>query len=563
MTQSILIAERLPLGFVTLALVTGLMGCGGTIAANANDQAFVGQFVCTSDGAAPVSPMRRLTHTEYLNTLQDLLGVDMSSERGRLPAETYLDGFKNNVATQDMSAILFDGYHAVAELAIGKAVSTPALRDKLTSCDPSNDAACMKAFIKRFGRLVFRRALTSDEISAIEALAQAAHDAGDSESYAPLRWVLQGMLESPDFLYRPEFGVAENASNAGLPLNAYEKATRLSYLLWATTPSDELLAAAEAGALDSTAGLSERASTMLQDPRAKAAFRNFFSQWFTLDELDDTTKDPTRYSSFTKGPAPSMAASMKEEVLRLTDEYAWTEGVSFVDIHRSKHSYLDATLASLYKVSAPASAFAQADLSADANRGGLMSTAAVLTLTSRADETSVIKRGKFVRDAILCEHLALPANNNVPPLPTDPNQTFNELVLQHAADPSCAGCHNRIDPIGLGLERYDAIGAVRTLTSSGKPVVMSGKVEGLQVPDFSGAVDLGERLAAAPQTQRCVSEKFFRFSSARSLQGDGSADACNVQALSDKFASSSFSFRQMVIDFVTSNAFTRKQVDAR
>ena len=178
--------------------------------------------------------------------------------------------------------------------------------------------------------------------------------------------------------------------------------------------------------------------------------------------------------------------------------------------------------------------------------------AGLLALTTRNDFTSAIQRGLYVRETVLCEKISLPAGG-VPQLAQMPGESQLEAEQRHTKDPNCASCHKRIDPVGAGLERYDAIGALRTSYPNGTPVQASGRIEGLDVADYAGGVELGARVRAAPQATTCAVQHLFRWSFGR--REHLRDDECALTQLGARFADSGLGFRALVLATVTNDAF--------
>ncbi len=483
--------------------------------------------------------MRRLTNAEYLASVNWLLSTDATALAAKLPADQKRTGFDNGFELQTISTSHADGYFTAAKTLTDDLFADPARRAALLGCDPagSNRAPCLKAFLGAFGRRAYRRALTPEETDALFALTETEAVAADGAALA-----VRAMLQSPKFLFRVEVG-APAAGSAYLKLTGDEVAARLSFFLWGGPPDDALLDAAAAGALDTAAGVEAQAAKMLDDPRAQASFTRFTDQWFGVDAIDGLTRSAADFPTF---DAP-MKAAMKGELHRLFAEHLWTPGVPMLDVYVTKKGWADAPLAALY--GKPAGAI---DWSGNADRGGLFTTAGLLALTTRNDFTSAIQRGLYVRETVLCEKISLPAGG-VPQLAQMPGESQLEAEQRHTKDPNCSSCHKRIDPVGAGLERYDAIGALRTTYPNGKPVAQAGRVEGLATAEYAGGVELGARVRAAPESTSCAVKHLFRWSFAR--RESPRDDLCALEQLGAKFEQSGLSFRSLVLATVTNDAF--------
>ncbi|MBM3810569.1 MAG: DUF1592 domain-containing protein [Acidimicrobiia bacterium] len=467
----------------------------------------------------PLAQVRRLTHSQYNNTVRDLIG-DRSRPADRFPPEDFVHGFKNQSAAQDISPLLAEAYNKSAERLARNAFPGNRDENKLLGCQPKNavDRECAASFVRSFGARAFRRPLTSSEQSRyLGMLIGEARRTGQFLDGA--RLVMEAMLQSPKFLLRPEDGAAKG----------YEIATRLSYFLWDTMPDQELFRGAQAGELSSRAGVERTARRMLADPRAREAFDEFLSQWLRFDLVLNSVKDRRLFPQFNE----ELGVAMTEETRRLISDLTWNDG-NFMDIFTARHSFLNAELASLYGLPALEGEFARVEFPVAMNRRGILAHALFLALTSKPGETAPTVRGFFVREHFLCQTVPDPppgTNSNLPPILVSRPQTIRQRLEEHVTNPSCAGCHRLMDPIGFGLEQYDAIGRQRAKdritffpTREGrdeKPVTVdleldaTGEVSGIADSKFSGPAQLGEILARSELCQECIVRQLFRYAAGR------------------------------------------------
>ncbi len=364
---------------------------------------------------------------------------------------------------------------------------------------------------------------------------------------------VQATLVSPYFLFRAEVDPKTNPG-ASRNLNGYELATRLSYFLWSSMPDDRLMMLAGDGSLAKPAILNQEVKRMLKDPKAKALADNFAEQWLTLRRLENANPDPKQFPTFTKELKEAMAQETK---LFFNDVVANDRSVlDFID---GKFTYVNHLLAKHYGLPGTfGPEFKKVSL-AGTNRGGVLSHASVLTVTSNPTRTSPTKRGRWVLEQIL----------GTPPPPPPPGvdvlkdehqvnsaKTLREKMLVHQSDPNCFSCHSKMDPLGFGLENYDAIGAWRTAEGD-VPVDSSGVL-----PDgtkFSGPVQLkGLLMKEKSQFLKSLSEKMLTYGLGR---GVGFADKCHVDTISDQTAKSGYKFSALVIAIVNSDPFKRRQTN--
>ncbi|MCU0657503.1 MAG: DUF1588 domain-containing protein [Polyangiaceae bacterium] len=488
---------------------------------------------------AAAAPLRRLTSEEYNNAVRDLLG-DTTRPADAFPADEVVGGFETNTTTP-VSSLHVERYMNAAE-----ALAAAAVRriDQLAPC-PEGAApdACARRFLGSFGRLAFRRPLDAGEIDAYLALYREKHaSAGHTRA---IQLLIEALLQSPHFLYRVEPPRGAGAQ----PLDGLALATRLSFFLWASIPDAPLLDEAEAGNLASARGLELAARRMLLDPRSLAGIRNFHRQWLDLRRLATESRDSGKHPRFT----PRLKEAMAEETLRFTAHAALGGGDLVGKLLTSRSTFVNGALSELYGVAPAGEGFAQRELP-EGQRAGLLTQASFLTIHANAEETSPILRGKFVRERLLCQ-VVPPPPPGVSALSGPPDRSLprKEQLGQHQRNPSCASCHRKMDPIGFGLEHYDAVGAWRT--EDGRfPVDAVGQLAGTEDVDgpFDGAIELGSRLASSQQVRRCVATHWFRSAVGRVEQEE---DAASLAAIHQAFAASGFGLRELVVSIVTSDAF--------
>jgi Protein of unknown function (DUF1588)/Protein of unknown function (DUF1592)/Protein of unknown function (DUF1595)/Protein of unknown function (DUF1587)/Protein of unknown function (DUF1585) len=524
----------------------GEAGDAGDASGSEGDAGEDGEAACAAE-ALPPAFMRRLTHGEYRNSVEDLLGADLPDPTLGFPQEPVILGFDNNREAIATSDVLVERYRDAAEVYAAAVVEDAARREAVVGCDAAQDG-CLEQFVRRFGRLAYRRPLEDDEVAALVALGLDAA-AEDPEPELATRVVLEALLQSPSFLYRVELGTPDPEDPERLVLSGYEVATRLSYLVLASTPPAALLDAAEAGELDDADGVESAARDLLTDPRAPARLGSFYRQWLDLVELPAVVRAPEEYP----GWGEPLRASMQEEARRLLEAHLLGGG-DLLDVLVSQSGWVDAELAALYGVPAPADGWAEVTFAPEHERGGLLTTAAILTVTGREGVTTPIERGKFMREAFLCDTMP-PPPPDIPMVPApQAGQSERERLEQHREDPACAGCHDMLEPLGFGLARYDAIGALRTVDEEGQPISAEGSFDGRD-PDFDGAAELAAALHDDPEVSACVVRQVHRYAFGR---GETPADECALEDLHARFEEEGRSFEALVIALVRSDAFRHR-----
>jgi hypothetical protein len=505
--------------------------------------------------AAP--SIRRLTHSQYDNTVRDLLG-DQIRPASSFPKEDYIGGFKNQIEGQGISPVLAEAYSKAAERLAAAAFRGGDQRGLIPGTPKSaSDADCAEKFVRQFGRRAFRRPLSDGETKLYcELLLAEASRTQDFYSGAAI--VIEAMLQSPHFLFRVERG-GENAP--------YEMASRLSYFLWDTMPDGELLDTAERGELNSIEQIESVARRMLEDARAKASLEEFLSQWMRLDSVVAATRDRRRFREFTA----ETAAAMAEETRRLFNHLVWNDQ-NFMEFFTANYSFVSTELARLYNLPAPAEEFGRAEYPVDSGRSGVLGHGSFLVLTSKPGETSPTARGLFVRNHFLGHDIPPPppAVNAVLPNVTEDKPLTNRQRLDvHLNSESCAGCHRLIDPIGLPFEQYNAIGvfqpkmllqfSARGDESRGRRPTMieldldtAGYIQGMEGADFSSPKELGQLLAGSNACQRCIVKQLFRYALGRE---ETPADQPVIEGLLAKFRDSGYRFKELIIALVASDVF--------
>jgi mono/diheme cytochrome c family protein len=426
----------------------------------------------------------------------------------------------------------------------------PAAHRRLLGREPGpGDAArtaAAREVVAGFAGRAFRRDVPPEEVDRLMGVFRLALARGECYERA-VQVALTGILASPRFLYLVE---PEDA-RADRPLDDHELASRLSYFLWSSMPDDALFAEARAGTL--RANLRPEVSRMLADPKAEAFVANFVGQWLQLRRLAGATPDPGLFPGFDD----ALRASMRRET-ELYFAHILRENRSVLELIDSDFTFLDGRLARHYGIAGVEDdgGFRRVDL-ADGRRGGVMTQASVLTLTSNPNRTSPVKRGQWVLQQLL----------GTPPPPPPPDvpkldegaraagaASLRERLEVHRANPACASCHSQMDPLGFALENYDAIGRWRTRDGE-FPIDASGSLAG--GPAFAGADELKRLLAtsASKQFSRCLVENLLTYALGRGLEPD---DYCTVEALRKRLQADGFRVQGLVFGIVESRAFQHR-----
>lgn len=478
-----------------------MFACSGRLGGGSGGNSFEPIDVPLPATLSP-TPLRRLTRTEYLRSVSRILSVEPSTIEtyvNKLTPDSRQNTFENDSRDQSMDVNRLEAYLGVAE-SLGKFVSQdPKYLSQFSDCDIAQEA-CFRPFIGRVGRRLFRRPLREDEVNSLWAIKSKGETPNEGTAH-----VFQAMLSAPTFIYRIETG-RDQRPNQSSPLTDYEVASRLAFFIWAEGPDDALLDAAERGELSTVEGVTAQVQRMLSDARAQQGMQLFTDQWFDLDSIFRLTRSSSEFPEF----SPALVQSMYQEARSMLDEHVWQDK-AFLDVYATQTHYVDSALASIYGVNAATgTALAPYKFSNDPNRGGFFTTAAFATVTSLHDYTSLIHRGVFLLDRVLCSRP--PEPETVPPLEPNADPT---LRLSNGA---CSGCHSLIDPLGNGFERYDSIGRIRTqYPGNVRPLPVSGNLNGPGGPKFEGGVGFGNLMRDDAKAQACFVSQLGHWALGRRL----------------------------------------------
>lgn len=513
----------------------GAGGSGGNTGAGGGGGTAVEPLVAPTcvPGAAGSSAFRRLTRSEYDNTVRAILG-DTANEaasfsRDALPTDS---PFRTN-AGEAASPQHVREYKDAAERIALRTVSS-----KLSTVAPcpagTAQTTCAANFVRDMGKKLFRRPLTAGERTLYEGLYATARSATLGLDFAGgVRLVLSSMLQSPNFLYHVYRGTAGAGTTRAL--TAHELAERLAYYLTGAPPDVALAAEADSGALLTDAKLEAQARRLLTLPGAHGRVKEFTRQWFEIDGppgrpgIDDIIKDATVFPNF----STALRTAMAEETDRFIDDSFFVGEGRLSTLLSSSSSYLNKDTAAHYGVPGTFTTAYVKTAVDPTQRKGILSQGAFLAVHGTQAGTSPVHRGKFVRERLLCQPLPSPPEGISPPEP-DPTKTTRELFNAHSVNPGCAGCHKLMDPIGLGMEGYDGVGKRRTM-ELGKPVNESGEVYygGSTTGTFIGLVALVDKLTHADEVKTCAAKQALTFALGR---GNEDADSCAASHLAYNFA---------------------------
>ena len=498
--------------------------------------------------AAP-GMLRRLTRSQFRNAVRDIFGVEvdvtkLDSDIGQFAAI--------GAAAVETSPRGVEQYHTAIEDAVNAVWSDATKRTQFLGCTPGNTVpdACTRNFIQTMGRRAWRRPLEAEEITQLAGVASTATtELGSGVEGA--RWATVALFISPSFLYRPELGAVDAAGK--LRLTGYEAAGRLAFLLWNSLPDQRLLDDAAAGVLSTTEGLRATVKRMLDasTPAGREAIGEFAQQYMELDRVLSQPKDSALYPAYNA----ALQAGMVRDMRATWEGVAFDDNASALTLFATPKVTVNAELANLYGLDATgltSTTFKTVTLPSDSPRIGILSKAGFLSQFANQKEGSPTLRGKFIREWLMCKVVQPPPEGVALVLPDlDPNNptTKRQRLDAHRQARACAGRHALMDPLGLPLENFDAIGRYRT-TESGLPIDASGDVNGIPV---ANAREMGEAMARDKAMAACMVRRFHAYAMGHD---ERAVDGTVVNDLISSFETSGYKLRDLVVATVTHDAFS-------
>ncbi len=510
--------------------VLGSGGCGAIVPTTCN-QPYPGE-----------APIRRLTRAELNNMLADLLG-DKSRPADLMPTDSVRFSYETSIQPHGISAPLVDQYMQVAEKVSLGVLSN---LDSTLPCQPANgEESCAQAYIAQLCKGAFRRSCSAEDTAPLFAMWQKGRAAGDFKT--GIQYLVEMVLQSADFLYRPEFGDPASAGAGFVKLSGSEVATRLSYYLWSTEPDAALTMAADAGQLATKEGVATQAKRMLQDPRAHEAVQRFHEQWLGLDALATVAKSDT-FTGF-NAARPLLKAETRAFVDAL-----FTENSDLGTLLSAPYSYSNDALESFYGLPSPGSAQAFKKVPRDATRyAGILTQGSFLAVNGKLNQSAPVMRGVQVLRQVLCADLPAPPPNlkiTIPPPTAD--TTTRARFEQHENDPACSSCHQVIDRVGFGFEHFDAVGRWRDKDNN-LLVDASGALMGTDVDGpFNGAGELGQKLANSEQVRSCYLRNVFYNVHGRPPTAP---DRCSLEQLQANFKTTQYTLQDLAVAVTQTDAF--------
>jgi hypothetical protein len=487
--------------------------------------------------------IRRLNRVEYKNTIRDLLGIDFKPADD-FPTDDVGYGFDNIGDVLTLSPLLLERYLDAADSIIAQAFKNKAVRERIVvKPKETNRWPAARQTVENFARRAFRRPVAKDEVDRLVDFVRLAVQNGQEREQG-LQLALKAALVSPHFLFRVELERSTDA-DAIYPISEYELASRLSYFLWSSMPDDELFRLAASNGLRKD--LESQTRRMLRDPKAKALAENFAGQWLNLRLLKESNPDPKRYPAFND----ALRNAMRTET-ELFFATVVKEDRSILDFLDADFTFVNEPLARLYGIpNIMGKEFQRVKLTGD-QRGGVITQASVLTVTSNPTRTSLVKRGKWILENILGTPPPppVPEAGELPEGNAELKGSLRQRMEMHRAKPLCASCHQRMDPLGFALENYDPIGAWRT--RDGKfPIDSKGTLPNGQ--SFNGSKEMrAVLLTRQADFRKCLAEKMLTYALGRGLEF---YDRCTVKDICQEVSQQQNRFSSLVVAIVKSDPF--------
>ena len=462
--------------------------------------------------------LRRLTEKQYRASIADIFASDIPinarferpvRERGLIAIGTGRAG---------ISAFAVEQYESAAQ-GIVAAVLGKKRRAEFIDCGPAKaaefDAECARSFLAGKGEMLFRRPLRADELNKYVGLARKSHERlGDF--YEGLGLSLYTMLIAPDFLFRIET-IKTGEDGEVDELDPYSKASRLSFFLINSSPDAELLRAAREGDLDNDRGLGRQVDRLIDSPRFERAVRAFFADMLQFDRFEELSKDSALFPAYNS----DVAADAQEQTLKTIVDHLLAKEGDYRDLFTTRQTYLTRNLGVIYRAPVPTRGdWEQVTFDKDANRAGIQSHVSFLALHSHPGRSSPTLRGYGLRQGFLCPDVPdPPANVDFAAVEENAHAkmvTARDRLKMHSTEPSCAGCHKVMDPLGLTMENYDGIGTFRT-SENGARIDTTGSLDGTAFDSTDG---LAKALRDHPEAPRCVVERLYNNAVGRDITWD-------------------------------------------
>lgn len=471
--------------------------------------------------------VRRLTVPEYIATIESTFGVDVATEAQELlPPDLRADGFSNTAYNLNVDLEHVAAYAQLASIVVDK-LDVNRFAGQFTNKRRLEDDE-MRDLIAKMGKWILRGQLTDPEIVSYRGIGSTVASSGGNWEDA-VAYIIEAMIQSPRFLYRIE---SHKGDGSRWPVSGYELASRISYIVWGSSPDKELLRAAEAGELFDEQKLDEQLRRLLSDERAIEQSVRFVSEWLNLGRLANLRPNQDHFPDWN----PALADQMRRETQSFFQEIVWNQRRPLSDLINAQTTFLTPELARHYNIDLSLDEFEQVSLADVPSRGGILTHGSVLTVGG--DEASMVSRGLFVLHDLLRGTVKDPPPCvDTTPIPTKPGLTQRGIALERLANQACGGCHSKFEPLAFALEKFDGLGTYHEVDQHGNPLREDGEIlfPGEENPvSYKTASELMDLLADSPRVQECLTWKVTQFALGRPLVAGDVSEVAKIHQQSQQ-----------------------------
>lgn len=463
--------------------------------------------------------LRRLTVSEYIETVRTAVGIDVEkTAREILPPDVRADGFSNTAYNLNVDLKHVNAYARLSEIIVGR-MDVLKFARRFSKSRKVNDKD-NRALIEKMGIWLLRGRLEEHEIVTYRGISTTVVSAGGDFEEAT-SYVIEAMLQSPRFIYRIE---NQKGDGTAWPVDAYELASRMSYIIWGAPPDKELMRMAKAGELYDADSVEVQMKRMLKDPRAIERSSQFIAEWLNLGRLKNLRPDKKKFPMWNT----QLATDMRDETLAFFKEVAWNQKRPLADLLNAQVTYATPRLAKHYGLEPVGDAdklnLLKYDLSSEPGRGGLLTHGSVLTVGG--DEASMVSRGLLVlHDFLRGVVKDPPPCVDTTPVPTKAGLTQRGIAEGRIANKACGGCHSKFEPLAFGLEKFDGLGTYRELDEHGNTLRDDGQIlfpGAAKSVAYKSSAELMNLLAGSERLRKSITWKVTQFALGRPL---GAMDA--------------------------------------
>lgn len=489
---------------------------------------------------------RRLSRFEYFSAIEDLFGVSLSAVGGDFPYDLVSEGFNNQEDSLVVSRRHVSAFRDLAKL-VSEQVNISTVVNQHTNCTQINNS-CLNQFIDNLGLKVFRKPVDTDARNRLRDIGNFVASEGGNFNEATQN-ILFAMLQFPQFLYRLELN---NNSSQLRDANGYEMASRLSFLIWQSTPDTTLLNLAASNQLRTDAQIQAQVKRLLQSSKARRGFRNYVRSWLGLDELGGFDISPGKYPLLNA----QLLNDMESQIIKHYEELAFTDDRNLSEAITDEHAYLNDRLGEVYGLNLSGTNLIKRSTTSLQNRIGILSYPGLLMRPLASDHPSIVQRGKFINETFLCNHPPdPPANVPDDPILPEPGLSQRRSLDVHRSNVSCAACHSTIDGPGLAFETFNTIGQFRIRDDQNNALSTNGEwsLKGTDL-NWNTTKQFVTSVGTSPVTQICMTEKVFQFGMGRELENE---DKCASEEISKEIGLENATYKKIIEATALSESFRK------